>query len=189
MLLDARPTESFLEIATALTRSQPAAVDSRAPHRDTVPTRPTVIIVHPKERRAKCSVLPLRGDPRLEFFKYPRRPADLTNYIQLGMTGPVLSAADADFGLLLLDGTWRYADEMAAQFREVPMRTLPAIETAYPRVSKVRDDPTGGLATVEALYAALRLLGRSTRGLLDQYPFATEFLSRNASLFEACPEW
>ena len=166
-----------------------SVVDQIDPLHTAVPSLPTVIIVHPKERRAKCSVLPLRGDPRLVFHKYPRRPADLSNYVQLGMTGPVLSAEDAESGLLLLDGTWRYADDMAAKFADVPLRTLPVIETAYPRVSKVRDDPTGGLATVEALYAALRLLGRSTRGLLDQYPFATEFLRRNAALFERFPEW
>jgi len=56
------------------------------------------------------------------------------------------------------------------------------VQTAYPRVSKTYDDPAGGLATVEALYAAYRLLGRPTEGLLDHYRWAEEFLRRNGWL-------
>ncbi len=143
---------------------------------------PTVILVHPKERRSKCTVAALRGDPRLQFIKYPRRPADLSGYVRLGMAGPVLSRADSPFGLLLLDGTWRWAESMEASVAEVPTRTLPVLTTAYPRTSKVFDDPQGGLATVEALYVALLILGRDTSGMLDHYAFAEQFLAQNAQL-------
>jgi pre-rRNA-processing protein TSR3 len=61
----------------------------------------------------------------------------------------------------------------------VPVRSLPPLTTAYPRTSKVRSDPDGGLATIEAIYAAYRLLGRDTAGLLDHYHWAAEFVELN----------
>lgn len=141
---------------------------------------PTVIVVHPRERRAKCSVEPLRGRADMAFFTFPQPvTVDLSNYIQLGIGGPELSAADAGQGLFLLDGTWRLAQRMSPFFSHVPVRTLPAVRTAYPRKSQVFDDPDAGLATVEALYAALRILRRPTTGLLDQYHWKTQFLDLN----------
>lgn len=145
-------------------------------------TLPTVIIVHPKERRSKCTVARLRGDPRFIFCKSPRRPADLSQYVRLGLDGPVLSAADADRGLLVLDGTWRWVEGMTQHVAEVPVRTLPSLETAYPRVSKTFDDPIHGLATIEAVYAALAILGRDVAGLLDEYPWSGAFLLQNADV-------
>lgn len=145
------------------------------------PTAPprTVVIVHPKERRSKCTVAALRDDARFQFYKHPRRPERLDGYVRLAMTGPLLSLDDAASGLLVLDGTWRWAAAMEAAVSEVPTRTLPTVITAYPRLSRVFDNPDGGLATVEAIYAALRILGRDTTGLLDHYPFAAQFLDAN----------
>ena len=37
----------------------------------------------------------------------------------------------------------------------------------------------GGLATIEAIYAAYRLLGRDTTGLLDHYRWGSEFIELN----------
>jgi pre-rRNA-processing protein TSR3 len=54
--------------------------------------------------------------------------------------------------------------------------------TAYPRASKLSADPEGGLATIEAVFAALRMLDRSTAGLLDEYRWRDEFLRHNPSL-------
>lgn len=143
---------------------------------------PTVIIMHPKEKVAKCTVAWLRGDPRFVFFRGPRRPADLSGYVRLAMEGPVLSTADADCGLLVLDGTWKLVDRLAPRVDEVPTRRLPPLQTAYPRTSKVRVDPDGGLATIEAVYAALRIMGRDVTGLLSRYHWADEFLELNQSL-------
>ncbi|MAG93761.1 MAG: hypothetical protein CMJ48_08440 [Planctomycetaceae bacterium] len=141
---------------------------------------PTILVVHPKERRKKCTLEPLRGREGFVFRKYPRRgPEPLDNYVQLGFGGPEISPADADSGLLLLDGTWRFADAMLADYQDVPVRSLPAWKTAYPRVSKLFDDPDGGLATIEALWLAYHLMGRSTEGLLDAYHWADEFLTIN----------
>lgn len=142
-------------------------------------TPPTLIVIHPRERRAKCTVRPLRGLPGFEFRRYPLKDAVPLGYVRLGLGGPVLSAADADCGLLILDGTWRWAGKMEAQLADVPVRSLPPIETAYPRSSKVFDDPEQGLATVEAIYAALTILGRSTDRVLDHYHWKAEFLRRN----------
>ena len=65
----------------------------------------------------------------------------------------------------------------------IPVRSLPPLETAYPRSSKVSENPDGGLATIEAIYAAYRMLGRDTTGLLDHYYWGADFVERNASLW------
>lgn len=144
---------------------------------------PTVIVVHPKERRAKCTVESLRGDARFRFYRFPARPESLVGYVRLGLSGPVLSAADASCGLLVLDGTWRWASRMEAAFADVPCRSLPALHTAYPRSSKLFTDPEQGLATIEAIYAAYWCLGRETTGLLRGYRWAESFLERNSAIF------
>ncbi len=144
---------------------------------------PTVIVVHPRERRAKCTVRPLRGRGDLAFCNFPRMPYDLTGYVRLGLGGPILGPEDQNCGLLVLDGTWRHAEPMERAHAAVPVRTLPPLTTAYPRLSKVREDPDGGLATVEAIYAAYRLLGRDTTGLLDHYHWAAEFVEINQELW------
>jgi pre-rRNA-processing protein TSR3 len=143
----------------------------------------TIIVVHPRERRAKCTVQPLRNRPGFVFYKHPRVPAQLPNYVRLGLGGPVLSEADIDSGLLVLDGTWRWVEPMERLAAAVPVRSLPPLVTAYPRSSKVSDNPDGGLATVEAIYAAYRLLGRDTATLLDHYRWASQFIEQNAEFW------
>ena len=145
-----------------------------------LPFPPTLIVVHPREKRSKCTVEPLRGRAGFEFREFPVMPTpDLTGYVQLAVDGPELSMADARNGLLVLDGTWRLADRMAPFFQHVPARRLPPWKTSYPRVSKNYDDPHGGLATIEAIYAAYHILGRDTAGLLDGYHWRDEFLRLN----------
>ena len=141
---------------------------------------PTLIVRHSRENPRKCSVLPLRGRPDLMFLPYPvkQRPP-LDGYIRLAADGPPLSAADASFGLLLLDGSWRWAASMTREFVEVPPRSLHGWRTAYPRSSKLGTDPDNGLASVEALYIAHHILGRPAAGLLDHYRWAAEFLRSN----------
>ncbi|MEZ6046140.1 MAG: DUF367 domain-containing protein [Planctomycetaceae bacterium] len=147
----------------------------------------TIFIVHPKEKRSKCSIEPLRGRDGFVFWKFPNRgPEPLTNYVRLGIGGPVLSRADADQGLLILDGTWRLAEKMEADFQQLPVRSLaPTWQTAYPRKSKLFEDPTTGLATIEALYAANIHLGRPVEGLLDEYHWGEEFVELNREVIEA----
>ena len=146
---------------------------------------PTVIVRHGRENPRKCSVLPLRGRPDVIFVGYPlKTPRDWTNYIRLAADGPPLAAADAGHGLLLLDGSWRWAAAMTRDFIDVPPRSLTGFKTAYPRVAKRGTDPDNGLASIEALYIAYRILGRNTDGLLDHYHWREEFLRANAFVGE-----
>ena len=149
---------------------------------------PTLVVVHHRERRDKCSVEPLRGRKDMRFVRYPlTEPVETTGYVRLALDGPMLGEGDHAAGLLVLDATWRLAEKMDKTFASVPGRQLPRAKTAYPRVSKVHEDPTQGLATVEAIYLAYFLLGRDTSGLLESYRWADEFLTSNRDLFGFCP--
>jgi len=148
------------------------------------PATPTTVIVrHPRENPRKCSIWPLRGRADVVFLNYPvkQRPA-LEGYIRLAAEGPALSSAEAGAGILLLDGSWRWAEAMTRDFRDIPPRSLAGYLTAYPRVSKLGTDPDNGLASIEALFLAYHLLGRPTEGLLDHYRWGAEFLRLNAVL-------
>jgi pre-rRNA-processing protein TSR3 len=141
---------------------------------------PTIIVRHSHENPRKCSVFPLRGRPDLIFLPYPvKEGRPLTGYIRLAADGPALTAADAAAGVLLLDGSWRWAASMTRDFLDVPPRSLTGWRTAYPRSSKLGSDPDNGLASVEALYIAYHLLGRDGAGLLDHYRWTDEFLRIN----------
>jgi len=142
---------------------------------------PSILLIHPKERRSKCSLEPLRGRPDLRFIDFdPKCSLDLTGYVRLNVSGEPLSAADSNCGILLIDGSWRHAERMQARFTDVPARSLPGYRTAYPRTSKLFRDPPDGLASIEALYIAYHLLGRFTEGLLDSYLWRDKFLEMNA---------
>src|SRR5262245_45486590 len=141
---------------------------------------PTIIVRHPKENPKKCSILHLRDRPDLTILQYPlAQPRDWQGYVRLAAVGPPLSAADQALGLLLLDGSWRWAAAMTKAFEDVPPRSLTGYQTAYPRSSKLGTDPDNGLASIEALYLAHHILGRPTDGLLDNYRWAEEFLQLN----------
>jgi rRNA small subunit aminocarboxypropyltransferase len=141
---------------------------------------PTIIVRHPAESPRKCSVWPLRGRPDVVFLPYPvRQRPDLAGYVRLAAEGPPLTAADAEAGVLLLDGSWRWAEAMTRDFADVPPRSLSGWKTAYPRVSKLGTDPGNGLASIEALVIAYHVLGRPIDGLLDHYHWAEPFLAAN----------
>lgn len=140
----------------------------------------TVIVRHPKEQKAKCTVIQLKGRPDILIRNFPvRNPPPLESYVRLCEDGPPLSEADKDCGILLLDSSWRRVGPMVTAFADVPPRSLQGYQTAFPRVSKLGTDPDNGLASIEALYIAYRILGRSTEGLLDHYRWADEFLKAN----------
>jgi pre-rRNA-processing protein TSR3 len=152
-------------------------------------TPPTVVIRHWRERKSKCSLQPLVGRPDLIFRTYRRGRVDLgglpdlSSYVRLDPVGPPLDPkGDAEVGLLVLDGTWRYVAKMTRLVHAVSPRSLPGRWlTAYPR--RQPDAPTeAGLASVEALFIATHLLGRDTRGLLDGYHWRDEFLALNPAL-------
>jgi pre-rRNA-processing protein TSR3 len=135
------------------------------------------IIRHPKERRSKCSLTPLEGRPDLRFLKARHGwEFDVTGFTVLALGAPELTAEDAGRPLLLLDSTWRLLPQLeACLVGEGVRRTLPAVATAYPRVSKLAEDPQGGLASVEALYLARLMLGERDDGLLEGYHWREVF--------------
>ena len=139
---------------------------------------PISIIRHPKERRSKCSLTPLEGREGIDFYKAREGwNFDMTGYTVLALGAPELSAADAGRPLLLLDSTWRLLPQLeACLVGEGVRRTLPAVQTAYPRVSKIAEDPHGGLASVEALYLARLLLGERDDSLLSDYYWQESFI-------------
>jgi rRNA small subunit aminocarboxypropyltransferase len=60
------------------------------------------------------------------------------------------------------------------------VRSLPAhFQTAYPRRQNDCSDPTRGLASVEALFIAYKILNRESQGLLDNYYWKDAFLKKN----------
>ena len=143
-----------------------------------------LIIVRRGEDPAKCTVRPLRGSPGLDFLPYPLRPTpDLSRHLLLAPDAPPLTPADAGRPLLLLDASWRHAAKMRKAVEPVETRSIPpGWRTAYPRRSKIHEDPDTGLATVEALFAALCILGCRDDALLRFYPWRDAFLDLNRGL-------
>lgn len=146
----------------------------------------TLIIRHVKENKKKCTLQPLVKREEFNFVTYPNltKLPDLSSYFVLAMEGEKeLSEEDADLGLILLDGTWKYASKMYQNIFEntsVQTRVLPKeYKTAYPRRQTGCLDPEQGLASIEALYVAYHHLGWNTEGLLDHYYFKDQFLLFN----------
>ncbi len=145
---------------------------------------PTLILRHKRENLKKCSLSGLENRADFTFLTYPLSILpNLDQYCILSLDAPELTLEDSNRGLFLIDGTWRYAAVMA---KIIPTtgnhiyRSLPKnLQTAYPRRQLDCPDPSQGLASIEALYAAYSILGRPTDGLLDRYHWKEEFLSNS----------
>ncbi len=133
------------------------------------------------ESPQKCSLTPLRGNADVRFVDYPRQGAvAAAGRILLHTDGEVLGPADAGKGLLIVDSSWRRLPKLLRLVTgDPPRRRLPPLVTAYPRKSKRFEDPSEGLASVEALYAALFLLGHRRPDLLEGYHWKEQFLELN----------
>jgi pre-rRNA-processing protein TSR3 len=132
----------------------------------------------------KCSLRGLENREDFRFFTYPKDELPfLQNYVLLTMDAEELSISDAGCGLLVLDATWRYAGKMERYVTENQYfirRSLPKNwRTAYPRRQDDCPDPSQGLASIEAIFAAYSILGRNTAGLLDLYHWKSQFLELN----------
>lgn len=166
-----------------------------------------VALRHVKEPRAKCSLTAIEDLPGTLFRRAkPGFSIDGTAHLLLAPGFPEISPGDAflspeeeaflgsagkaDFILrddseralrpvLLLDSVWRLLPGMRAKITGKPVeRSLPAwVTTAYPRASKMTEDPEAGLATIEALYAALAILGCDCPELLAGYRWKDAFLA------------
>lgn len=146
--------------------------------------REVLILRDPRESAAKCSLTPLRGLPRIRFLRWePGATYAVGRRLLLHPDGPPLQRADAGADLLLVDCAWRRLPRLLASVSgELLPRSLPPLATAYPRRSKLFADPARGLASVEALYAALALLGEPRPELLARYRWRAEFLAANPGL-------
>lgn len=143
---------------------------------------PTIILRHRKENLKKCSLSGLETRYDMQFFTYPTNPLPcVTGYILLTLDAPVLSKNDHNKGLFLIDGTWKYAQDIESRIvSNYEARSLPSeLKTSYPRKQTGCPDPSKGLASVEALYAAYLLMGRNAEGLLDHYYWKEDFLQKN----------
>lgn len=167
-----------------------------------------VAVRHWKEKRSKCSLRFIEGMADTVFLRSkPGFRYDGSAHLLLSPDAPVLCPADAFLTMeeeaclaasgreglvrkngqgralrpvLLLDSVWRLLPGMRAKVDGAPLeRSLPGwIRTAYPRVSKMTEDPEVGLATIEALYAALWLMGMDCGDLLEGYLWKETFLAQ-----------
>ena len=144
-----------------------------------------VLIAHDfREPARKCSIAPLRGMDGLRFAAVRGdRRLDAGRRIWLHPDGEELSATDRGTGVLLIDCTWWRVAKLARCIDgELIPRRLPRLITAYPRRSKLGRDPEHGLASVEALYAAIAILEGPRPELLEHYRWAAAFLEANPGL-------
>lgn len=145
----------------------------------------TLIIRHRRENLKKCSLRGLETREDLLFYRYPvKAPLNLEGYIYIQMGAPPLTKQDGNHSLLFLDATWKLAKKMEKTLQPnlskcVRRSIPPGYVTAYPRRQDDCEDPQTGLATLEALYLAYHILGRSKEGLLEGYHFGSEFLKKN----------
>lgn len=144
---------------------------------------PTIILRHRRENLKKCSLKGLETRSDCRFFTYPKdQLPNLSSYVLLALDAPVLTEADQNKGIFIIDGTWRYAAQMEGQLERPQLferRSLPpGFQTAYPRRQEDCPEPNRGLASVEALFIAYSILGRDTTGLLDHYYWGEDFLKK-----------
>jgi pre-rRNA-processing protein TSR3 len=157
-----------------------------------------LIVQDHKENRRKCSLTPLEGRADFTFVRlkspaWVPGKAEVGSGILLSIGAPELSRVDASLldgggSLVLLDSTWARLSSLSkritvASGARLESRSIPpGVMTAYPRVSKVHEEPAGGLASVEALFAASVFLGEPRPDLLADYLWADEFLRKNGWL-------
>ncbi len=137
------------------------------------------VIRHQRERISKCSLRHLHDRPEFTFLKATKGfRFDAGGYLTLTLDAPPLTAADQGHPLLILDSTWRWLQDLWRCLDGDPFRrSLPKVATAYPRQSRVYHDPAGGLASVEAIYLAKRILGEDDPSFLDGYHWKDQFLA------------
>jgi pre-rRNA-processing protein TSR3 len=142
-----------------------------------------LILRDSRESPAKCSLTAVRDRADLEFVRFRveerYRAAGLT---LLHCDGEPLGPADRDRPLLLLDSSWRRSEVILRRLDGVEFTRCipPGFATAYPRRSRDYEDPAAGLASIEALYAAIGILRGRDDSLLAGYRWREEFLRLNA---------
>ncbi|MFO1051176.1 MAG: hypothetical protein U1F36_03035 [Planctomycetota bacterium] len=142
---------------------------------------PVTVIRHPKERVAKCSLRTLHGREGFTFLRASHGMRfDATGHLLLAVDAPPLTIEDRGHPILLLDSTWRHLAALMRCVTGTPIRrSIPGgVRTAYPRQSRIFEDPEAGLASIEALYLCKRILGEDDESLLDGYHWKDTFLAQ-----------
>ena len=156
------------------------------------PHPPTLIVRHRKENLKKCSLSGLEMRQDCTFLTYPQSRdisiwPDIKEYLVLDIEGSELSIKDRDYGIIVLDGTWKLTQKMYQNMPHLhllPKRSLPKTTlTAYPRRQLDCPFPDLGLASLEALYLAYSLLQWDSEGMLDHYYWKDAFLKKNSDFF------
>lgn len=160
-----------------------------APPNDLMPLE---IIRRADEPKKKCTAMLLADHPTVRLFHFPHLEGfDPEGKWVLAVDGEPLdeairTAPERPRGIVVVDTLWVKAPRLLEQLPPMPHRSLPAgWVTAYPRRSKLRDDPSGGLATNEAAYIARLLSGVDDRSVLDGYYFADRFFAENEERIRA----
>ena len=155
-----------------------------------------------KENKRKCTLSPLLDEEGFEFVdlrhpdRGPRR-VEVPGGIVLAADAPpleptdrsVLQNGDASARIILIDATWARVCKVLDRISVMPgqswlRRSIPTdVVTAYPRISKLYDDPKVGLASIEAIFAASVVLGAPRLDLLPHYRWAAEFVRLNHLTF------
>lgn len=142
------------------------------------------VIMDVRENPRKCTVEPLRGRANLTILK-PKNPVTLLSPILLHIDGCDISefSGRKDIqSIAVLDSIWKRVDAVLAKVNKpLPQAiTLPnSFLTAYPRKNKLGNDPSQGLATIEAMFIAAAFCGDWDETLLDKYHFRDSFLLLN----------
>ncbi|MDZ4677949.1 MAG: hypothetical protein SGI74_10645 [Oligoflexia bacterium] len=150
------------------------------------------VAIEASETANKCTIAPLyyRSDFRLIQIKGPDVFGPLNSSILLHHKGKCLTTVQKTLpqinGIATIDCVWRRLDQfmgrIAGKLPEL-VRIPDGFETAYPRRSVNNADPTGGLATIEAIFVAAAVLGNWDTSLLAEYYFGAEFIKINEKRF------
>lgn len=150
------------------------------------------IIEDARENPKKCTVSPLKYRDDFHFFiaRKDNRIAPLQATWLLHHEGECMSAldrAETVSGIAVIDCIWRRLDRIFPRIdTQLPrlVKIPPEFVTAYPRKSKDGSDPSGGLATIEAIFIAAAFAGNWDESLLKEYYFGLEFLRLNEPLWQ-----
>ena len=161
------------------------------------------VLIDHGETSNKCTILPVsyREDLSIRKFRRGRPIPGLKADILLhpdGVSLAELVGADSQVeSLATIDCIWRRLRPIMG-WLEKPLPKLVKIPdgfvTAYPRLSRLGNDPSGGLATIEAVFIAAAFVGKWDISLLSEYFFGEEFIQLNQRRFRDfgidpfCPE-
>jgi pre-rRNA-processing protein TSR3 len=143
-----------------------------------------------KENAKKCTVAPLADRSDFRFILYdrglpiPALNADFLLHMDGTSIADVVRPAGARATLAVIDCHWKACGKILRSIA-APLPALVRIpddfQTAYPRKSKLYDDPAGGLATIEAMFIAAAAFGVWDETLLAKYHWKDAFLAANAA--------